>query len=264
MRVLIKGAGDLATGVAIKLKNCGFEVIMTEINFPTTVRRTVAFSSAIFDDCITVENITARLVKSYENIEKTLKNNEIPIIIDEKCDYLTLIKPEVVVDAILAKKNINTTKNQAKIVIALGPGFNAGIDCHSVIETNRGHNLGRCIYTGFAEKNTGVPGFINGFSSERILRANNDGIVSHSVKIGDLVKKNQEIATIEGVSVTAEIDGMIRGLIQSGCTVKKGLKIGDIDPRGDFACYTTVSDKARAIAGGVLESILVLNGGINE
>lgn len=264
MRVLIKGAGDLATGVAIKLKNCGFEVIMTEIYFPTTVRRTVAFSSAIFEDYYTVENITARLAKSYENIEKILENNEIPVIIDEKCEMLDEINPDVVIDAILAKKNVNTNKNQAEIVIALGPGFSAGVDCHAVIETNRGHNLGRCIYTGFAEKNTGVPGVINGFSSERILRANNDGIVSHCTKIGDLVVKNQKIATIDGVSVTAEIDGMIRGLIQSGCTVKKGLKIGDIDPRGDFACYTTVSDKARAIAGGLLESIFVLKGGINE
>lgn len=264
MRVLIRGAGDLATGVAVKLKNCGFEVIMSEIKFPTTVRRTVAFSSAVFDGEITVEDITAKLATSYEQVEKTLKTDSIPIIIDKNLEFLTLINPDIIVDAILAKKNINTNKNQANIVIALGPGFNAGIDCHAVIETNRGHNLGRCIYDGFAEKNTGVPGVINGYSSERILRANSSGIVSHRYKIGDIVRKNEEIATINGVSVHSEIDGMIRGLIQSECTVKKGLKIGDIDPRGDSASYTTVSDKARAIAGGVLEAIFVLKGGINE
>lgn len=263
MKVLIKGAGDLATGVAVRLHNCGFKILMTEIDFPTTVRRTVAFSSAVFDGEINVENINAKLIKSFAEIEKTHKNQEIPVIIDPNCECLEFYKPDVIIDAILAKKNINTTKTQANIVIALGPGFEADVDCDIVIETNRGHNLGRCIYQGFAEKNTGIPGSINGFSSERILRASETGKVLHSAKIGDIVTKNQEIATINGQKVIAEIDGMIRGLIKEGCYVKKGLKIGDIDPRGDFASYTTVSDKARAIAGGVLEGILKLSGGIN-
>lgn len=264
MRVLIKGAGDLATGVAVRLFNCGFEVVMTETEFPTTVRRTVAFSTSIFENQYKVENILAKLVKKTEEIEEIIKNKQIPVIIDPKCECIDCVKPNVVVDAILAKKNINTHKNQAEIVIALGPGFTAGEDCHAVIETNRGHNLGRCIYDGKAEKNTGVPGVINGFSSERIIRATDDGIVTNYAKIGDIVTKNQHIATVGSEKVYAQIDGMVRGLIQNGCNVKKNLKIGDIDPRGEISSYTTVSDKARAIAGGVVEAIFVLNGGIKE
>lgn len=259
MIVLIKGAGDLATGVAYRLKKCGFNIVMTEIDKPTTVRRTVAFSQAVYDGSIEVEGIKAILVNNKEEIKNVLSNGDIPIIIDKEANIINELKPKVVVDAIIAKKNYGTSINDAPIVIALGPGFEASVDCHCVIETQRGHYLGKCIYEGCAIPNTGIPGNIGGFTKERIIRATADGHITPIKKIGDYVKANEVVAYIDSFEVKADIDGTIRGMLQEGIEVYKGMKSGDIDPRCEKDHCFTISDKARSIGGGVLEAILYLS-----
>lgn len=259
MIVVIKGAGDLASGVAHRLKRCGFDVIMTEIKKPTTVRRTVAFSQAVFDGHTEVEGIKGVLVKNKKEAFEVIKNGDIPVIIDDNADIINEITPNVVVDAIIAKKNLGTSINDANIVIALGPGFEAGIDCDAVIETQRGHYLGKCIFEGKAIDNTGIPGNIGGYTIERIIRASGDGVIKPIKKIGDYVKAGETVAYIGESEVRAEIDGTIRGMLQEGIEVYKGMKSGDIDPRCERNHCFTISDKARSIGGGVLEAILFLS-----
>lgn len=259
MIVLIKGAGDLATGIAYRLKKSGFDVVMTEINNPTTVRRTVAFSQAIFDDEIEIEGIKGVKVNNINEIHKEIEKGNIPIIIDKEANIIKELKPKVVVDAIIAKKNLGTNINDAPIVIGVGPGFEAKKDCHLVIETKRGHYLGKVIEEGSAIPNTGVPGNIGGYTKERIIRASSNGKIRPVVKIGDYVKKGEVIAYIDGVEVVAEIDGIVRGMLQEGIEVFKGMKSGDIDPRCEKDHCFTISDKARSIGGGVLEAIMYMN-----
>lgn len=258
MIVLIKGAGDLATGVAHRLKKCGFDIIMTEISEPTTVRRTVAFSQAVYDNNAEVEDIRAILVSDVNEAKKVIKQGNIAVIIDEKAEVLKDIKTDVVVDAIIAKKNLGTTIDDAPIVIALGPGFAAGVDCHCVIETKRGHYLGKAIYSGSAIPDSGIPGNIGGYTKERIIRATNDGEISPVSKIGDYVEKGDIVAYINGTPIFSEISGIVRGMLQKGVHVFKGMKSGDIDPRCEKSHCFTISDKARSIGGGVLEAILYL------
>lgn len=256
MLVVIKGAGDLATGIAHRLKKSGFDIVMTEINRPTTVRRTVAFSQAIFDNEVDIEGIKGVKVNDINEIYKEIKEGNIPVIVDEKASIIKELKPEVVVDAIIAKKNIGTSINDAPIVIGVGPGFEAKIDCHLVVETKRGHYLGKVIESGSAIPNTGVPGNIGGYTKERIIRASSDGKIKPVVAIGDVVKKGQVVAYVNEVEVPAEIDGIVRGMLQEGIEVFKGMKSGDIDPRCEKDHCFTISDKARSIGGGVLEAIM--------
>lgn len=258
MLILIKGAGDIATGIAVRLKNAGMQVVMTEIAIPTTVRRSVAFSRAVYEGSAVVENITAGLVLDFAQIPAVLQRDEIPVLIDPRCEVLKSIHFDAVVDSILAKKNLSTDPTQAPVVIGVGPGFSVPQDCHCVIETQRGHDLGRCIYQGCAAKNTGIPGEIGGYTVERLLRAPCDGIFHPILAIGDAVKAGQTVALVDDQPVTAQIDGIVRGLLQDNVPVKAGMKSGDIDPRGCYEHCFTVSDKARAVGGGVLEAILHL------
>lgn len=258
MMIIIKGAGDLATGIAYRLKKSGFDIVMTEINKPTTVRRTVAFSQAIFDNEIIIEGIKGVKVNNINEIYKEINKGNIPIIIDEKAKIIKELKPDVVVDAIIAKKNLGTSIDDAPIVIGVGPGFEAKVDCHLVVETKRGHYLGKVIEEGSAIPNTGVPGNIGGYTKERIIRATGNGKIKPVVKIGDFVKKGDIVAYIDGVEVLAQIDGIVRGMLQEGIEVFEGMKSGDIDPRCEKDHCFTISDKARSIGGGVLEAIMYM------
>lgn len=259
MLVVIKGAGDLATGVALRLHHSGFDVVMTDLPKPLAIRRTVAFCEAIRNGQTTVEDVTAKFAESKEVVQEILKEGKIPVLADPEANIIGEIKPDVVVDAILAKRNTGTKIIDAKTVIGIGPGFTAGEDCHAVIESMRGHTLGRAIYEGPALPNTNIPGLIGGFAGERVLRAPADGEFKSVHKIGDLVKSGDIIGYVEGKPMKATIDGVLRGLIADGTNVKEGLKSGDVDPRGESSYCTLVSDKALSIAGGVLEAILKLN-----
>lgn len=256
MKVLIKGAGDLASGIACRLHRCGFQIVMTDIAVPTTVRRTVAFSRAVYEGEAQVEDITGVLCRTIEEIEAVVADGKIAVLVDENCAIREAWKPDVLVDAILAKRNLGTAITDAPVVIGVGPGFTAGEDCHVVVETKRGHNLGRCIRNGSAIPNTGVPGMIGGYDKERIIRASADGIFRGAVQIGDVVTKGTVVGYVDETPIFAEIDGVVRGLLQDGVPVTKGMKSGDIDPRGIVEHCYTVSDKATAIGGGVLEGIL--------
>lgn len=256
--IVIKGAGDLASGVAVRLSRCGFPIVMTDLPHPTSIRRTVCFSEAILKGTFTVEDVTAGFAEDLSKIPQILSNEQIAVLADPNADCIRSLKPDVVIDAILAKKNLGTSIHDAPIVIALGPGFAAGVDCHAVIETMRGHDLGRVILNGSAQPNTGIPGSIGGFTTERVLRAPKDGVFTEVRHIGDLVKKGECIATVDGEPIRSELDGVVRGLLPSNTPVKRGMKSGDVDPRGVISNCVTVSDKARAIGGGVLEAILYL------
>lgn len=255
MKILIKGAGDLATGIASRLYRAGHQIIMTEIAVPLTVRRTVALSRAVYEDKAQVEDMTGVLVTNMETAEKVLLDGDIPVIVDPKADIKDEFHPDVIVDAILAKRNIGTMITDAPFVIGVGPGFTAGVDCHCVIETKRGHTLGETIYKGAAIPNTGVPGEIGGFSTERIIRGAAEGKMVPIAKIGDTVEKGQVVAITGGKEVYAKMSGIVRGMLQPDVIVHENMKIGDIDARSElFHCYT-ISDKARAIGGAVLEAI---------
>lgn len=258
MPIIIRGAGDLATGIAIRLHNAGFKIIMTELAEPTAIRRTVSFSDAVFLGEATVEGVRAQLAADETEAKQTLKNGDIAVVVDEQCAIKQVVKPYAIVDATVAKRNIGTSINDAQVVIGVGPGFCAGVDCHAVIETERGHNLGRVIINGSASENTGVPGNIGGYSIERLLRAPCDGVFKQNADIGAIVKKGNAVASVNGLLVTAEIGGVLRGILRDGANVTAGMKCGDIDPRAEaFHCFT-VSDKARAIGGGVLESLFMM------
>lgn len=259
MLVVIKGAGDLASGIAVRLAHCGFQLVMTDLALPTSIRRTVCFSEAIREGHFRVEDVSASLARTIDEIPEILSRGEIAVLIDPKAECVPLLQPGAVVDAILAKRNLGTALTDAPIVIGVGPGFTAGEDCHAVVETQRGHNLGRVIRTGPAAPNSGIPGNISGFTTERILRAPTDGVFTEIRHIGDLVEKGETVAEVNGQPITAAIRGTIRGLLPTGTVVYKGMKSGDVDPRGVLDNCYTVSDKARAVGGGVLEAILTLS-----
>ena len=264
--VLVRGAGDLATGTILRLHNCGFRVLAVECARPSAIRRRAAFCEAVFDGAATVEGVTARLIDRIEQADTVWNAGEIPLIVDETASCAAACAPAVLVDAILAKRNLGTTRDMAPITIGLGPGFTAGGDVDAVVETMRGHRLGRVIYEGAALPNTGVPGPIAGFAAERVIHAPASGAMTfvrspEPVDIGSIVQKGQTIGFVGGVPVTATLDGVLRGLIREGYPVTEGLKIADIDPRAqEVQNCTTVSDKARAIAGGVFEAMLHLAG----
>ena len=256
MLVLIKGAGDLATGAAVRLHRAGFDLVMTEVARPTAVRRTVAFSQCMYDGTAVVEGITARRVSGPAEALAALERGEVPVLCDPGAEILKELPFDGVVDAILAKKNLGTAITDAPIVLALGPGFTAGVDCHGVVETQRGHDLGRLILSGSAAPNTGVPGDIGGYTEERIIRAPADGVFVPLAAIGDRVEAGQPVAEVAGEVVRARLTGVVRGMLPAGLAVTRGMKAGDIDPRCEARHCFTVSDKARAIGGGVLEGLL--------
>ncbi|MDO7785636.1 selenium-dependent molybdenum cofactor biosynthesis protein YqeB [Desulforamulus aquiferis] len=254
--VLIRGAGDLASGVAYRLLKCGMQVVMTEIARPMMVRRSVSFAEAVYEGKHSVEGVTARLVKDHQEAIKVINKGDIPILIDPAAEEALKLKPTVLVDAIIAKRNTGTTITDAPIVIGLGPGFTAGVDVHAVVETNRGHYLGRLILKGTAQPDTGLPGAVNGYTKERLVRSPANGTFNACVEINCTVKAGDILGYVGSYPIKAEIGGILRGLIKDGIKVYKGLKIGDIDPRCEERHCYTVSDKALAIAGGVLEGIL--------
>jgi xanthine dehydrogenase accessory factor len=260
IKVGLRGGGDLASGVAWRLYQSGFKVFITEVAKPLAVRRKVAFCEAVYDGRAEVEGVEAVLISEAEEVYSIWEQSKIPLLVDPQCKAKRVIEPHVIVDAILAKKNLGTTIHDAPLVIALGPGFEAGKDAHFVVETNRGHNLGRLIASGTAEPNTGIPGPVQGITSERVLRAPVDGEWKIILDIGDEVKKGDAVGSVNGVVLEAQIDGVIRGLIRSGIDVHKGLKLGDIDPRGKKEFCFTISEKSRALGGTVLEAILRIYG----
>ena len=257
--IIVRGGGDIATGTIHKLHRSGFNVIVLEINQPSTIRRKVAFSEAMYEKCIVVEGVTCHRAYDLDEAFSILGEGNIPMLSDSTCSILDYVKPLAVVDAILAKKNLGTNKAMAPVTIALGPGFEAGVDVDAVVETNRGHDLGRIIFEGYAEKNTGIPGVIGGYGKERVIHSPDSGVIRNLCHIGDEVKKGQVIGYVGDTKVEATIDGILRGIIKDGYPVTKELKIADIDPRLDEKknCFS-ISDKARCIGGSVLEAIMYL------
>lgn len=251
--VVVRGGGDLATGVIKRLFNAGLPVVVLETEKPTVIRTTVSFAQAMFEGETRVEDVVSRRCRDVDEALGVLQSGMVPLLADPQGAFLEKLKPLCIVDAILAKRNLGTTMADAPLVIALGPGFKAGKDCHVVIETKRGHSMGRIIREGEALANTGIPGIIAGFGRERVIHSPDEGVFSSDRKIGDLVKKDEVIAYVGKSPVRAPLEGMIRGLLNNGLTVPTGFKIADIDPRGLKADFTTVSDKAMAIGGSVLE-----------
>ncbi len=262
--VIVRGGGDLASGTILRLHLCGFKVLVTECADPSAIRRKAAFCPAVWDGVSIVEGVVCRRIAQPEEAEAVHAVGEIPLLVDEDCSCVRTLKPAAVIDGILAKKNLGTHCGMAPITIGLGPGFTAGGDVDCVVETMRGHHLGRVIYEGTAIANTGVPGNIGGYTSQRVIRAPATGSMVYvndaqgkPVDIGAMVRQGQVIGMTGEVPVYATIDGVLRGLIREGYPAGKGLKIADIDPRPEQVAYCdTVSDKALSIAGGVLEALL--------
>lgn len=263
--IIVRGGGDLASGTIYKLYKCGFPVLVLESEAPSAIRRNVAFSEAVYEGSQQVEDVTCTLARSLDEAVALLKSGRLAMLVDPAGESIARLKPMAVVDAILAKKNLGTRMDMASITVALGPGFEAGADVHAVIETRRGHRLGRVIWQGCAEANTGVPGIIGGYGKERVIHSPASGVLRSVKKITDTVRQGEIIAVVEtdagDVFVPATIDGLLRGLIRDGYPVTKGFKIADIDPRlEEYENCFTISDKARCIAGGVVEAILNLKG----
>lgn len=268
--IICRGGGDLATGIVHRLFRAGFPVLVLETDSPAAIRRQVSFSEAVYDGTATVEGVTAERIASANraSVDHVLEEGRVPLLVDPEGSSIPLLKPDIVVDAIIAKKNLGTAKEMAPLVIGVGPGFTAGEDVDLVVESMRGHNLARIFTTGSALPNTGIPGNIGGFTKERVLHAEAAGYMKNIRQIGDIVEKGEEIAriyekmtedgTFSGsyVSVEASISGIIRGLIREGYHFQKGFKIADIDPReSELANCFTISDKARSIGGSVLEAV---------
>jgi xanthine dehydrogenase accessory factor len=268
--VIVKGGGDLATGTIHRLFRAGFPVIVTEVENPTMVRRTVAFAECLYSGHIEVEGVEARPSPGRTPEEKLsaaralLAEGVVPVVVDPEGAIVPLARPAGLVDAILAKRNLGTRMNQAEVVVALGPGFSAGEDAHAVIETARGHDIGRVILSGPAEPNTGVPGPIEGYTTERLLRSPAAGRFEALCRIGDRVEKGQTVGRVGGQEVKAQIAGILRGLVREGLEVTEGFKVGDVDPRAKPEHCFTISDKSRAVAGGVLEAIMMFLFGVQS
>ena len=263
--IIVRGGGDLATGSIYKLKKSGFRVLILETADPSAIRRNVAFCEAVYQGSQTVEDMTCYKAESVQQAQQLLEEGKLVVLVDPQGESISLLHPMAVVDGILAKKNLGTNRAMAPITVALGPGFVAGEDVDAVIETKRGHHLGRVLWNGSAAPNTGIPGIIGGYGKERVIHCPAKGILRNVKKITDLVSKGEVIAVVETeegvIPVEATLDGILRGLIRDGYPVKPGFKIADIDPRLDERqnCFT-ISDKARCIAGGVLEAIMQRKG----
>lgn len=257
--IIVRGGGDIASGAIQKLYRSGFKVLVLETETPSAIRRKVSFCEAVYEKVIEIEGIKARLVANDEDIQDCWDRDIVPVMIDSRGKVIERLKPLAVVDGILAKQNFGTKRSMAPITVALGPGFSAPEDVNIVIETMRGHNLGRIIEEGRASENTGVPGIIAGVGIERVIYSDYSGVITNIEKIGNIVEKGDVITVVGDNEIYASISGVLRGIIRDGYKVKKGLKIADIDPRISEKdnCFT-ISDKARNIGGAVLESILYL------
>lgn len=257
VKVVVRGGGDLASGVSYRLSQAGFPVIVTEIQEPLSVRRTVSFAEAVYAKQIKIEDLIGVLVNDFSAaVEMALQPGTIPVLVDPIGEIIRYWKPVVVIDGIMAKKNIAQTSIQdAPLVIGLGPGFRAGQDAHAIVETKRGHFLGRVFYTGQALPNTGIPGIVNGIGRQRVIYSKFAGVFSSQREIGDWIEQGQVFGYVDQKPISAQITGRIRGLLKPGIRVLSGVKVGDIDPRSDADCWT-ISDKALAVAGGVLEIIV--------
>ncbi len=256
--VVVRGGGDLGTGVALRLHRAGIRVAVLEIAQPTVIRRTVAFASAVYDNSIVVEGVTARLMDVDDDLDHVWARGEMPVVVDPEASILARLRPDGLVDAIMAKRNTGTRLDDAPIVVALGPGFTAGVDCHAVVETNRGHHLGRVYYEGAAQANTGTPGAVGGQSAQRVVRAPAAGVFEALMKIGDRVAEGATLGRVGAQPANAQIDGVLRGILHSGLAVSPGMKVADVDPRGNVENCFTVSDKSWAVGGGALEALLHL------
>lgn len=254
-RIVVRGAGDLASAIGWRLTMAGFKVIMTETARPLAVRRHVSFCEAVWDQAAEVQGLRACRIESPEDAEEVLKRREIPILVDPNLEGLSELAPHVLVDAVMAKKNLGVRMDMAPLVIGVGPGFRAGRDVHMAVESKRGHNLGRVLTEGEPAPDTGVPGVIGGYAAERVLRAPADGVFETRVELGAMISAGEIVAEVAGSPLRSEIGGLLRGLIRPGLDVKRGLKVGDVDPRGDISYLDTISDKGLAIAGGVLEAV---------
>lgn len=260
--IIVRGGGDLATGTIRRLWSAGYPVLVLETEFPAAIRRKVAVSEAVYDGSAVVEGMCAERIASVEEAEKVIEEGKVPVLVDPEGNSIDLLSPDVVVDAILAKRNLGTHRQMAPLTIALGPGFEAGRDVDVVIETKRGHNLGRIYRIGYAAPDTGIPGVIAGYGAERVIHAPKAGCIHTLHSIGDRVERGEEIARIIGpdgsvCTVAATIPGILRGIIRDGYSVTRGFKIADIDPRkSERENCDTISDKARCIAGSVLEAVV--------
>lgn len=257
-RVLVRGGGDLASGVVHRLHRSGAQVLVIELSRPTVIRRAVAFAAALFEGTLEIEGVVGQRIDSLEEVAQVLRKGNVPVLADPQGETISQWRPDVVVDAILAKRNLGTGIGDAPIVIALGPGFVAGVDAHAVIETQRGHYLGKVLLEGSAAPDTGVPGNVMGYTTQRVIRAPRSGVWRGERVIGDDVRAGDIVAKIQGERVVAPISGVLRGLLANGIQVTEGMKSGDIDPRGVRDHCFTISDKALAIGGGVLEAMLYL------
>lgn len=262
MLVYVRGAGDIATGIAMRLYRCGFHVVMADLAVPTSIRRTVCFSEAIRLGETMVEDVRGVLCADADAARVAMDEGNVAVLVDPEAAMARELKPDVLVDAILAKKNLGTTRGMAPVVIGVGPGFTAQVDVDAAVETMRGHYLGRVYYKGSPIANTAIPGLIGGYAGERVLRAPTDGIFQPAVELGDEVHAGDVCGTVEGMPMCATIDGVVRGLLQAGVPVRRGMKSGDVDPRCQPEYIRTVSDKASAVGGGVLEAILHLTGAL--
>jgi xanthine dehydrogenase accessory factor len=256
LKVLVRGGGEMATGIAHRLHQCHMKVMITEIAAPTAVRRSVAFAEAVYEGAQVVEGVEAVKVDSFDDAQTAWRRNHIPLLVDPHASIREILKPAVIVDAIMSKKNGASKLTDAPVVIGVGPGFTAGIDVHAVVESNRGYHLGRVIWDGAAESDTGIPAPVGGYTHTRVLRVPETGIFTALRAIGDPVQIGETIAEVNGLCIKADISGQIRGLLRSGIRVQRGMKAGDVDPRGERGYCDLISDKSRAIAGGVLEAVL--------
>jgi xanthine dehydrogenase accessory factor len=256
LMVLIRGGGEMATGIAHRLHRCHMRVLITEIAMPTSVRRNVAFAEAVYEGVQIVEGVKAVRVASCDEAYAAWEQYQIPVFVDPEASIGKILRPVVIVDAIMAKKNGVARLTDAPVVIGVGPGFTAGVNVHAVVESNRGHHLGRVIWDGAAESHTGIPASVDGYTASRVLRVPQSGIFNTLRAIGDLIAAGEPVATVNGKLIKSEISGQIRGLLRNGIRVQQGIKAGDIDPRGERGYCDSISDKSRAIAGGVLEAAL--------
>ena len=252
--VIIKSAGEMASGIAVRLHKAGFRrILMLEISEPLAVRRNVSFCEAVYQGSQSVEGVFGRLARDRAGVEHVWLGGDIAVVVDPLWRLVTEFSPVMLVDAIIAKRNLGTTMEDAPVVVALGPGFTAGVDAHCVVETNRGHNLGSIYTHGTAAPNTGIPGPIGGCTLERVLRAKAAGNVQCMRALGDMVTEGEVVFVVDGQETRAAISGVLRGCIRPGLFVPKGAKLGDIDPRGRTAYCHSISEKARALGGSVLE-----------
>lgn len=256
MVIWVRGAGDIASGIAFRLHQSGFSVVMSDLPIPTSIRRTICFSEAIIKGNTVVEGITATFAKNADDVRRILDNRQIAVLADPEGIEAQKLHPAAIVDAILAKRNTGTAITDAPVVVGVGPGFTAGVDCHAVVETMRGHTLGRVYYEGTALPDTGVPGNIGGYTLERLLRAPCAGVFRGVKQIGDVVQVNDVCAYVDDQPIITRIPGVLRGLLPDGLIVYEGMKSGDVDPRCERSHCYMISDKALAVGGGAMEAIL--------